>query len=196
MIRPIRRSLSFRTTYVPNDQYMLGLDLGTQSLRAAIVDLKGRTKAFGASSIDTRYPQPGWAEQSPSQWWSAAREALGKALDEGGILPEQIAGIGLDCTACTVVACDLDGKPARPALLWMDQRAHAESETISQTNDPVLRYVSGRVSPEWMLPKALWLKRNEPEHYRNAQRIVECTDWMMYKLTGEWTLSLNHVAVK
>ena len=47
-----------------------------------------------------------------------------------------------------------------------------------------------------MLPKALWLKRNEPEIYRRAGRIVECTDWMMYRLTGQWTLSLNHVAVK
>ncbi len=65
------------------------------------------------------------------------------------------------------------------------------------TSDGSLRYVSGRVSPEWMLPKALWLKRNEPEVYgRAAERVVECTDWMMHRLTGEWTLSLNHVAVK
>ena len=87
-------------------------------------------------------------------------------------------------------------EPHRPALLWMDQRAFREAAEISDTGDPVLRYVSGRVSPEWMLPKALWLKRNEPEVYERADRIVECTDWMMFQLTGEWTLSLNHVAVK
>ena len=90
----------------------------------------------------------------------------------------------------------LEGKPLRPALLWMDQRSFREADAISATGDPVLRYVSGRVSPEWMLPKALWLKANEPETYRQAGRIVECTDWMMFRLTGEWTLSLNHVAVK
>ena len=94
------------------------------------------------------------------------------------------------------MACDAGGQPCRPALLWMDQRAFREAAEISDTGDPVLRYVSGRVSPEWMLPKALWLKRNEPEVYERADRIVECTDWMMYRLTGEWTLSLNHVAVK
>ena len=104
--------------------------------------------------------------------------------------------IGLDCTACTVLACDLEGKPLRPALLWMDQRSFQEAEAISATNHPVLRYVSGRVSPEWMLPKALWLKNHEPETYRRAGRVVECTDWMMYRLTGQWSLSLNHVAVK
>ena len=80
--------------------------------------------------------------------------------------PEQVAGIGLDCTACTVVPCDEAGRPLRSALLWMDQRASREAEEISATGDPVLRYVSGRVSPEWMLPKALWLKRNEPELYQ------------------------------
>ena len=95
-----------------------------------------------------------------------------------------------------MVACDVDGQPLRPALLWMDQRAFREADEISATGDPILRYVSGRVSPEWMLPKALWLKRNEPEVYDRAARIVECTDWMMFRLTGEWTLSLNHVAVK
>ncbi len=176
--------------------FMLGLDAGTQSLRAAIVDLNGKTKAFGVVPIETRYPHPGWAEQNPGDWWSAACEAVAKALSKGGIRGEQIAGIGLDCTACTVVACDLDGNPARPALLWMDQRSHAEADAISATNDPILRYVSGRLSPEWMLPKALWLKRNEPDIYDNAARVVECTDWMMHKLTGAWTLSLNHVAVK
>ena len=61
--------------------------------------------------------------------------------------------IGLDCTACTVVACDDDGEPLCPALLWMDQRAFREAADISATGDPVLRYVSGRVSPEWMLPE-------------------------------------------
>jgi FGGY-family pentulose kinase len=78
----------------------------------------------------------------------------------------------------------------------MDQRAYQEADEISHTGDPVLRFVSGRVSPEWMLPKALWLKRNEPELYTRAYRVVECTDWMMFRLTGLWTLSLNHIAVK
>lgn len=181
---------------MPDTTYVLGLDVGTQSLRAAIVDLQGRTVAFGVQPIETRYPQPAWAEQDPERWWAAARTAVGQALAQGKVRPEQIVGIGLDCTACTVVACDADGAPLRPALLWMDQRSHAEADAISATDDPVLRYVSGRVSPEWMLPKALWLKRNEPEVYGKAARVVECTDWMMHRLTGDWTLSLNHVAVK
>ncbi|MDB5348772.1 MAG: araB [Planctomycetota bacterium] len=176
--------------------YLLGLDVGTQSLRAAIVDPRGRTLAYGVAPIATAYPRPSWAEQDAQSWWVAARTAVGQALGMSGVLPEQILGIGLDCTACTVIPCKFDGTPLRPALLWMDQRAADESEFLSATNDPALRYVSGRLSAEWMLPKALWLKRNEPEVYDAADRLVECTDWLMYRLTGEWTLSLNHVAVK
>ncbi len=175
---------------------LIGLDVGTQSLRAAVIDAHGRTVSCGVAPIETAYPRPTWAEQQPAQWWSAAREAVATALSNGDVGPERIAGIGLDCTACTVVACDMAGQPLRPALLWMDQRAYREADEISATGHPVLRYVSGRVSPEWMLPKALWLKRNEPEIYERASRVVECTDWMMFQLTGEWTLSLNHVAVK
>ncbi len=181
---------------MPDATYVLGLDVGTQSLRAALVDLSGKTVAFGVSPIETQYPRPGWAEQRPLDWWEGAKAAVGKALASGGVRPEQVIGVGLDCTSCTVVACGDDGTPLRPALLWMDQRSFREADEISGTNDPALRYVSGRVSPEWMLPKALWLKRNEPETYAKAGRVVECTDWMMHRLTGDWSLSLNHVAVK
>jgi FGGY-family pentulose kinase len=179
-----------------DDPLLLGLDVGTQSLRAALVDLRGRTIAYGVGPIETTFPRPAWAEQDAADWWNAARSAVQAALAHGDVRPERIRGIGLDCTACTVIACDLDGMPLRKALLWMDQRAALEADELSATGDPALRYVSGRLSPEWMLPKALWLKRHEPAGYDRAARIVECTDWMMHRLTGDWTLSLNHLAVK
>jgi FGGY-family pentulose kinase len=174
----------------------LGLDVGTQSLRAAIFDLKGQCKGFGVEPIETTHPQPAWAEQDAAQWWSAARKAVPAALAQANVKADQIGGIGLDCTACTVLPCKADGTPLRRALLWMDQRSFREADEISKTGDPILRYVSGNVSPEWMLPKALWLKRHQPEIYAQTDRMVECTDWFMHQLTGRWTLSLNHVTVK
>ncbi len=174
----------------------LGLDVGTQSVRAALFDLAGSCHGYATAPLDTFHPQPTWAEQDVLHWWQAARTAVPQALSAASARLEDVAGIGLDCTACTVLACDLDGAPLRRALLWMDQRAFREAEEISATGDPILRYVSGVVSPEWMLPKALWLKRHEPAVYDRARRIVECTDWFAYKLTGEWALSLNNVTVK
>jgi FGGY-family pentulose kinase len=178
------------------ERVLLGLDVGTQSLRAALVDAHGQTIAGGVAPVATTYPRPAWAEQQPEEWWAAAGTAVRSALANGQVAAERVVAVGLDSTACTVLACDAGGAPLRPALLWMDQRAAREAADVSDTGDPVLRYVSGRVSPEWMLPKALWLKRNEPATYASAARIVECTDWLMFRLTGEWTLSLNHVAVK
>jgi FGGY-family pentulose kinase len=174
----------------------LGLDVGTQSLRAALFDLDGGCRAFATAGLDTTHPQPGRAEQDANQWWQAARAAVPEALARAGARPEDVAGVGLDCTACTVIVCGTDGTPLRRALLWMDQRAYREAEEISATADPSLEYVSGVVSPEWMLPKALWLKRHESAVYDAAGRIVECTDWFMHRLTGSWTLSLNNVTVK
>jgi FGGY-family pentulose kinase len=174
----------------------LGLDVGTQSVRAALFDNAGACRAFATAPLDTFHPYPAWAEQDAEQWWRAARAAVPEALARAGAHSDDVAAIGLDCTACTVLACLRDGTPLRRALLWMDQRSFREAEQISATGDPSLRYVSGVVSAEWMLPKALWLKRNEPAVYARTERMVECTDWFMFKLTGEWTLSLNNVTVK
>jgi FGGY-family pentulose kinase len=175
---------------------LLGLDVGTQSVRAALFDLDGTCRAYATAPLDTTHPRPGWAEQDAHQWWQATCRAVPEALGRAAASPADVAGIGLDCTACTVLACRQDGYPLLPALLWMDQRAFREAEEISATGDPSLRYVSGVVSPEWMLPKALWLKRHNVQGYHHAGRLVECTDWFMYRLTGEWSLSLNNVTVK
>ena len=130
----------------------------------------GRTVRSASRRSRRPIPSRRGPSRSPLEWWSAAGAggAAGARPRETS-LPSKSSAIGLDCTACTVVACDDDGKPLRPALLWMDQRAFREADEISATGDPVLRYVSGRVSPEWMLPKALWLKRNEPEIYEQRR---------------------------
>lgn len=174
----------------------LGLDIGTQSVRAVLFDKQGQRQGTGTAPLLTTYPQPGWAEQAPLDWWKGLCSAVPIALQDAQATAADIAAIGLDSTACTVLAVDEMGMPVRPALLWMDQRSHLQAQLLMQTNDASLRWVSNVVSPEWMLPKALWLKQNERTSYDAARHLVECTDWLMYQLTGEWTLSLNHVAVK
>src|SRR6516162_2638360 len=104
----------------------LGLDVGTQALRAALFDSAGRCRAFGTAQLDTFHPLPGWAEQDAEQWWLAARAAVRKALARAGARADDVAGIGLACSACTVLPCSRDGTPLRRAILWMDQRAYRE----------------------------------------------------------------------
>ena len=153
-------------TTLAEERFVLGLDVGTQSLRAALFDLQGRSVAFGVAPIDTTYPRAhlGRARSRPVVERGPRRRPEGTGA--GRAAPEQVIAIGLDCTACTVLACDLAGKAATSRLALDGSTSFQEAETISATSHPVLRYVSGRVSPEWMLPKGLWLKNNEPETYQ------------------------------
>ncbi len=179
-----------------NGPFVLGIDCGTQSLRAAAFDLTGRCVASASHVLSVDYPRVGWAEQHPEEWWEAAKHAVPRCLAKGGLRPEEIAGVSLDCTSCTVVAARRDGTPLRPAIMWMDQRAHEEAAEIAATEHPRLRYAGARLSAEWMLPKALWLKRHEPCVFEEAAWLVEGLDWLMYRLTGEWALSLNNVTCR
>src|SRR5262249_49662889 len=106
----------------------LGLDIGTQGVRAALFDLGGACAGYATAALETSHPQPGWAEQDARQWGQAACSAVPQALERAGAAPKAVAGIGLDCTACTVLPCAVDGAPLRRALLWMDQRAFREAE--------------------------------------------------------------------
>lgn len=176
--------------------YFLGLDCGTRGLRAVVADLSGQITASAFRAYPTQHPQVAWAEQEPADWWRAACAAVPEALAAAGLRPADLAGLSVCGTSCTVVACTEDSRPLRPALLWMDQRAHREAEAVTATGDPVLRYVGWQESPEWMLAKALWLRGHEPEVYEQAERLVESVDWLIFRLTGRWTASTSNATAK
>src|SRR5512133_2158261 len=107
--------------------YVMAIDGGTESVRAAIFDLAGHRLASAARPYPTAFPRPGWAEQDPDQWWRALCAAVRDCLAQGAVPPGEIAALGLDATTCTLVALDGHGRPLRPALLWMDVRAAAQA---------------------------------------------------------------------
>ncbi len=176
--------------------YVLGIDCGTQSLRSIICDLQGNIVASSAREYPIDFPQVSWAEQRAEDWWDAAKATVPECLNEGGLTGDDIVGVSVDGTSCTVVVTRRDATPLRPVILWMDQRAHEQAERVTATGHDILKYGGGSVSPEWMLPKALWLKENEPHNYEGADLIIEGTDWLMFRLTGEWAASLNNVTCK
>ncbi len=176
--------------------YVLGIDCGTQSLRSALFDLEGRLLASSTQQCPVTHPRVSWAEQNANDWWEACKATVPAVLNEAGVSADDIAGLAVDGTSCTVVVCRADGTPLRPVILWMDQRAYEQAERITATEDPILRYVGGSDSPEWMLPKALWLKEHERETYDRADVIAEGTDWLLFRLTGQWTASINCITCK
>lgn len=171
-----------------DDRALLGIDVGTESVRALIVDAAGTRLASAAAPIRTSFPRPDWAEQDAEEVWAALVQATREA---GGSARVPVAALALATTSVTLVTSDEQGTPTGPAILWMDTRAAGEADEITRTAHPSLWYTGGRVSPEWLLPKALWLARHEPARYRAAARIVELHDWLVYRLTGSWTASLG-----
>ena len=173
---------------------LMGIDLGTESVRVAIYQVDGQEVASASVPITTVVPDPGRAEQNPIEWWEAICSASKQCMSQ---LPtKEIAGIGLATTASTVVACREDGTLLRSAILWMDTRAWKESQDSAAQKHPILRYSGGADAAEWLVPKALWIARHEPEIYSNSAHIVEAIDFLVHKLTGEWVASLMNATCK
>ena len=180
-------------------ELMLAIDGGTESLRAAVFDLEGRKLGDFASPYQTEFPNPNWAEQDPAHWWKSAGVACKRALVEAGVSGADIAAVCADTTCCTVVFSDDKGNPHRPCQLWMDVRAGEQANKVLETGDGALRVNgdgAGPVSAEWMVPKALWIKENEPETYDGAKVVCEYQDWLNHKMTGRWAASLNNASVR
>ena len=176
--------------------YLIGVDVGTQSVRSCLFDLDGAAVASASRPLATTFPKPAWAEQDPEEWWRGAVETLKEVLQVSKVNPRDIVALSYDCTACTVVALTEDGTPLRPALLWMDERAHAEADEVSATGHEVLRYCGGKISPQWMIPKGRWLEAHEPALFASARWIVDEADFFTLRLTGRMTASLNNATAK
>ncbi len=182
---------------VQEGPYVVGIDGGTESIRVGLFDLQGNLILSKSSPYETHHRQSGWAEQNPEAWWNSLKQAMAPLLSESRVDPNDIRGIAADTTCCTVVFLDENMKPLRDALLWMDVRAAKEARLIAETGHPALKYNGfGNVSAEWMPCKALWVKRNEPDIYRNAAVICEYQDFLNHRLTGEKTASINNASVR
>jgi FGGY-family pentulose kinase len=181
------------------ETYVIGVDGGTEGLRAGVFDLQGKPLAFAATAYSTQFPEPSWAEQDPNDWWRALGSSVRKAVAEAGVRPDQVSGMAVDTTCCSVVALDENGDPVRPALIWMDVRSAPQTQKVLATADAALRVNSngqGPVSAEWMVPKALWIQENEPELFDRAATICEYQDYMNFHLTGRMVASINNVSAR
>ncbi|UNK40314.1 FGGY family carbohydrate kinase (plasmid) [Shinella sp. H4-D48] len=173
--------------------YFVGLDGGTGGARAIVVDQDGNVVSMATHDYETTFPRPGWAEQTPADWWRAACLAVRQAVREAGIPVAAVKAISADGTSSTLVALDGNLQPTMPAILWMDSRAAQQARRMTQTNDAALRRSRLGVSSEWMLPKILWIKESTPAIYERSRWFVEMTDYLALCLTGRLTLGLNHI---
>lgn len=178
-------------------KYFMGVDAGTHGVRVGIANDKGGFIAMDEVAYATEYPVPGRAEQNAEQWWVSFKEALRNCLSM--ISPEQRKCIVAGCvcaTSSTVVPVNEDVNPLSPAILWMDTRAVKQADRMNATNHSVLKYCGDAVSPEWMLPKVLWIKENQKDIYDRSYKIIEQLDYMNYKLCGVLSSSICQATCK
>lgn len=173
---------------------VVGLDCGTGGARAIVSDLAGHVRGTATSNYPTTHPRPGWTEQNPADWWEAACAAVREAVARAGAAPDDILAISADGTSSTLVALDEMGRPLGPAILWMDTRASAQARRMSQCGDLALARCRAGVSAEWMIPRILWIKENQPELFARTRWFVEMADYIAYRLSGRLTLGLNQAS--
>ncbi|GLH03762.1 uncharacterized protein GBIM_09616 [Gryllus bimaculatus] len=183
--------------------YFVGIDVGTGSVRAALVDKQGKILKTDTEPINTWTPKPNFFEQSSDDIWRACCKTV-KAVTEN-ISPACVKGVGVDAT-CSLVVVDKEGKPLSVSptgnneqniILWMDHRANDEAAFINYLNNPVLKYVGGKISLEMETPKLLWLKRNLKEQcWDKAGYFFDLPDFLTWKATGSQSRSLCSLVCK
>ena len=202
--------------------YTIGIDFGTLSGRCVLVDCaNGQEIAESVYSyphgvMDTQLPTgkklpPLFALQHPADYLEVVRITVPAVLAKAGVAPEQVKGIGIDFTACTVLPVDANGTPLcmLPAFenephayvkLWKHHAAQPEADELNalaeSRKEPWLNAYGGRVSSEWALPKLLETLRNAPEVYAQTARFLEAADWLVGKLIGKEIHSLPFAGYK
>jgi xylulokinase len=163
----------------------LGIDLGTSSTKAVLLDEEGQIRGRGSAGYPLYKPQPGWVEQEPEEWWQALGQAVRQALAQGGIAGGEIRGVGLAGQLNGAVFLDGRGRVLRPAPLWLDHRSQAECDWGNERAGEFLREDALlRLAPVNMLAKVLWVQRHEPEVYARARTVLLPKDWLRYRFTG------------
>lgn len=185
-------------------QAFIGIDVGTSSTRAGIFDETGALLATAKHPIAVWHEAGDIVEQSSSDIWRACASAVRAAMAEAAISPDLVKGIGFDAT-CSLVVLDRDGEPMtvsmsgdnkRNVIVWMDHRAIEEARLINDTQDEVLRYVGGSISPEMEMPKLLWLKRHLRDSFDSAGHFFDLADFLSWRATGSLARSTCTVTCK
>ncbi len=204
-------------------RYTLGLDYGTESARALLVDVESGEEVatdvmpYPHGVIDDRLPESGlklepeWALQDPEDYLLALRTLIPSVLQQASAKPEEVVGIGVDFTACTVVPTDEAYRPLstlpqyrdRPhawVKLWKHHAAQDEADRMTEIarerGAEFLRRYGGKLSSEWLWPKIWQVLNEDPEVYEAAARFIEAGDWVVQQLTGEDTRSACQAGYK
>jgi xylulokinase len=170
------------------ETYYLAIDVGTGSVRAALVNGRGKIASMAAREHEQIVPRYGWSEQRPADWWQGAAGAIREVLDSVAGAAANIAAICACGQMHGTVLIDADGQLTREtAPLWNDKRTLAQVEAFRAQHDATsyLPLTANPATPAWPGFKLQWLKQNEPEAYERATTVFMSKDYINFRLTGE-----------
>ncbi|CAD6505839.1 BgTH12-01326 [Blumeria graminis f. sp. triticale] len=181
----------------PHVDHYIGIDVGTGSARACIIDASGDIKALTTENIGLWTPETGYYEQSTTDIWRCICVCVQRALSQHNIDPGTIRGIGFDATCSLAVFAHDTDEPVcvtgpnfvndgndRNVILWLDHRPVEETATINSTEHNLLRYVGGKMSIEMEIPKVLWLKNHMPAELFDRCKFYDLADALTHIATG------------
>ncbi|WP_052890123.1 xylulokinase [Thermogemmatispora carboxidivorans] len=169
-------------------RYILAHDVGTTGNKATLYNEEGVQVGMTFSPYATAYPQVGWAEQNPQDWWRSLCHSTRQLLYESGVAAEEVSVVAFSGQMMGVVPVDSRGRPVHNAIIWADLRAVAQVERVATRIDPqrVYTLTGHRLSASYSAGKMLWLKDVEPEVYRQTYKFLQAKDFLAARLTGQF----------
>ena len=164
--------------------FYIGVDLGTSSVKLVLMDEKGTIHGTISREYPLFFPQPGWSEQNPEDWYREAVEGLKELLKD--VDKSQVAGISFGGQMHGLVILDENDNVIRPAILWNDGRTQKQVDYLNGEigKDKLSEYTANIAFAGFTAPKILWILENEPENFKKIKKIMLPKDYLAYKFTG------------
>ena len=164
---------------------LLGIDLGTGSIKALVVDLAGTTRGRGSAEYPLHHPKPGYAEQNPADWWRATVTAVREAVAQAGAL--QVVAIGLSGQMHGAVPLGADGDPIAPAVIWADTRSAAQVDEITRAvgAERLIEMTGSPLATGFQAATIRWWQAAQPDVWAQTRTVLLPKDWLRFRLTGE-----------
>lgn len=174
-------------------QYLLGIDIGTSACKIVLFEKDGTVVVSTTGDYPVYYPQEGWAEQDPDEWWSAVCGAIKDMLAAYPIQPEEIVGVGIDGQSWSAIPIDKDGNVLAKTPIWMDTRAQSICDRLNEKvgADKIFELSGNSLQPSYTTAKIIWYRENMPEMYEKIDKILQSNSFIAYRLTGEITHDLS-----
>jgi xylulokinase len=170
-----------------NGSYVIGIDVGSQSTKAVLLDEAGTAVAEAAAPYEMSCPRSGWAEQNPACWQRGIAQTVRALRQRSGVGASEVVMLALASQVDGLVALDNSLTPLRPAIIWLDRRATGQSARLTEAVGKSDLIARTGLNPDasHTAPKAMWLRDEEPAHYRAARWLAPVGGYLNGWLTGE-----------